>query len=160
MSLRPEPSARVRPTIKMRALIAQLLRGWSPERSDPRLMGLGIRSGPSVVAAGVGLRYAPCIPGLLRGMRHASSLRRSPRAFFLDSIYRTRQYTTRPYERKTITAEKQLLYVCMFVMKSAGSRPILRSGWWERPGDFSKHVKRSKQQTKLVKPNHGVLSPR
>ena len=51
--------------LKMQALVAQLLRGWSPERSDPRLMGLGIRSGPSVVVAGVGLGYAPCIPGPL-----------------------------------------------------------------------------------------------
>jgi hypothetical protein len=65
--------------LQMQALVAQLLRGWSPERSDPRLMGLGIRSGPSVVAAGVGLGYAPCIPGPLRSMRYASSLRSSPR---------------------------------------------------------------------------------
>ena len=69
----------------LQAPVAQLPRGWSQKRSDPRLMGLGIRSGSSVVAAGVGLGYAPCIPGPLRCMRYASYLRSSPRVFLRNS---------------------------------------------------------------------------
>ena len=148
------------PQLKMRALVAQLLRGWSPERSDPRLMGLGIRSGSSVVAAGVGLGYAPCIPCPLRGMHHASSLRSSPRAIFTrldlpsETIHDTTLRTENNNRRKTIVVG---LHVCYEIHREP--TPFTKWLVGTARGIF-RTCKRCKQQAKLVKPNHGVLSPR